>query len=75
MTAFGLVMLGKLALLVVLFIFCCCCVFTSEFSGFTHFLILKKSFVYFLKLVLDVRRSKLFHFGEKKGRTSGATQA
>ena len=38
MTAFGLVMLGKLVLLVV-FIFCCCCVFMSESSGFSVFLI------------------------------------
>ena len=32
MTAFGLVMLGKLVFLVV---FCCCCVFTSESSIFS----------------------------------------
>ena len=32
MTAFGLVMLGKL---VFLFVFCCCCVFTSESSIFS----------------------------------------
>ena len=31
MTAFGLVMLGKLVFLVV---FCCCCVFTAESSVF-----------------------------------------
>ena len=45
MTAFGLVMLGKLVLLVV-FIFGCCCVFMSESSGFSLFLI-KKFFLSF----------------------------
>ena len=34
MTAFGLVMLGKLVFLVV-FVFCCCCVVTSESSVFS----------------------------------------
>ena len=34
MTAFDLVMLGKLVFLVV-FVFCCCCVFTSESSIFS----------------------------------------
>ena len=38
MTAFSLVMLGKLVFLVV---FCCCCGFTPEFSVFSHFLIKK----------------------------------
>ena len=38
MTAFGLVMLGKLVFLVVFGLknfFCCCCVFTSESSIFS----------------------------------------
>ena len=36
MTAFGLVMLGKLVfLVVVVVVFCCCCVFTSESSIFS----------------------------------------
>ena len=35
MTAFGLVMLGKLVLLFVFVCFCCCCVFTSESSIFS----------------------------------------
>ena len=51
MTAFGLVMLGKLVLLVVFvyLFFCCCCVFMSESSGFSFFLIKHFSFVYFVK--------------------------
>ena len=41
MTAFGLVMLGKLVLLVVFvyLFFCFCCIFMSESSGFSLFLI------------------------------------
>ena len=38
MTAFGLVMLGKLVFLLVLFVFCCCSVFMSESSVFSLFL-------------------------------------
>ena len=55
MTAFSLVMLGKLVFPVVLgsFFFCCCCIFTSESIVFSLFLIKKNivlfSFVYFVK--------------------------
>ena len=65
MTAFSLVMLGKLVFPVV---FCCCCIITSESIVFSFFLIKKN-------IVLDVRRPKLFHFGGKKGRTRRATPA
>ena len=44
MTAFGLVMLGKLVFLLFLFVFGCCCVFTSESSVFSLIL----SIFYFL---------------------------
>ena len=37
--------------------------------------VVSTSFDYFVKLVLDVRRPNLFHFGGKKGRTRRATQA
>ena len=48
MTAFSLVMLGKLVFLVVFVIFfCCCCVFTSESSSFSLFLINFFSFSFF----------------------------
>ena len=51
MTAFSLVMLGKLFFPVVLgsffFFFCCCCIFTSESIVFSLFLIKKKSFIFF----------------------------
>ena len=72
MTAFGLVMLGKLVFLVV---FCCCCVFTSESSIFSLILNIFIFFRLHRQIVLDVRRSKLFHFGGKKGRTRRATPA
>ena len=77
-----------------------CCGFTSEWAGFSLFLIknfflnhqdcilfvrillleyshevVSTSSVYFVKLVLDVRRPKLFHFGGKKGRRRRAMQA
>ena len=41
MTTFGLVMLGKLVLLVGFVGFCCCSIFTSESSVFSLFLINK----------------------------------
>ena len=49
MTAFGLVMLGKLVLLVVFVYFLLLFIFMSESSGFSLFLIKKNSFVYFVK--------------------------
>ena len=73
MTAFGLVMLGKLFFLVFcLFVFCCCCVFTSESSIFSLIL---NIFIFFRLHRQDVHRPKLFHFGGKKGRTRRATPA
>ena len=55
MTAFSLVVLGKLVFLVV---FCCCCIFTSESSVFSLFLIKKKKKkkkkFYFLRLLLQM---------------------
>ena len=47
MTAFGLVMLGKLFFLVGFVCFCCCCVFTSESSVFSLFLIKKNIYIFF----------------------------
>ena len=44
MTAFSLVMLGKLVFPVV---FCCCCIITSESIVFSFFLIKKYSFIFF----------------------------
>ena len=72
MTAFSLVMLGKLVFLVDV---CCCCVFTSESNVISIFLIknIIFSFVYFIKL--DVRLPKLFHSGRKKVCTRRATLA
>ena len=52
MTAFSLVVLGKLVFLVV---FRCCCIFTSESSVFSLFLIKKKKKkFYFLRLLLQM---------------------
>ena len=44
MTAFSLVMLGKLVFPVV---FCCCCIIMSESIVFSFFLIKKYSFIFF----------------------------
>ena len=61
MTAFGLVMLGKLVLLVV-FIFCCCCVFMSESSGFSLFLIFLLFFLSFRQMSTRCSSAKALSF-------------
>ena len=55
MTAFGLVMLGKLVFLVVFVCFGCCCVFTSESSVFS--LILNRFFFFRLHRQMSTRCS------------------
>ena len=65
MTAFGLVMLGKLVLLVVFVYFLLLLqLYTWIQWLLSLFNLKKKSFVSFIKWVLDVHRPKLFHFGE-----------
>ena len=72
MTAFSLVMLGKLVFLVVFVSFFAVVASLRLNPAVSLFFF---SFVYFVKWVLDVRRPKLFHSGGKKGRTRRATQA
>ena len=56
MTAFGLVMLGKLVFLVV---FCCCCVFTSESSIFSPIL---NIFIFFRQMSTRYSSAKALSF-------------